>query len=773
MKPALKNRPYLIKVFLLIFLPMAGLMAVLLAFFDQEVREDGQGRLKEKASQAQSLQILSTKNRLTHMVGDFYYLSQQQGLFKQLSQGQPVPPISTKKISQFIGASEWIDQFRFIDLQGQEKYRIDQVRRGTPILIPTEQLQNKSKRGYFVAARSLDPQKFHISGMTLNQEHGKVEVPFKPMLRMSMSVFDQDHRIGVVVVNFRVDRLLRELKKSLPIPGTEVMFVNRTGHYLLHNQPAYEWGGDIADRRQHNLGWEHTKAWETIRLQGRGSVETSRGVYVFQTIDLSDANLDFFQVQPFGEQLPKWKLVTFAPKELLLARHSEQMRGVILPYGVLLFALAVLSVLFAIKQQKLKDSLGLVRLSSSHLEKRIKELNCLYSISHLTESESVGWDDMMQQIVDQLPQAWNHPAHCSASLSIGTQKWETKGTFNPVINQDIDLKEGSRRLGQLSVRYDHDYGDEAFANEESSLLESVGLRIVKVIQIRRVKEELRIHQLSLETEVLQRTDQLREANCNLIVEIEQKEKLAQNLELERSKTEEAMKIKSNFLSLVVHDLKSPFFSLLGVLRRVVKHEENLNPKHRELLINSINSGQDLLKMVDKLVTINKIQSGKIVPEYQVINLSLLFDQIFNQFRDGAEQKGILLSHQISPNTELESDPFLLGEVINNLLSNAIKFCTSGDTVTLEESFESSYLLKVTDTGLGIEPERVPHLFKEQTMNSTLGTLGEKGSGLGLNYCADITELLEGGISVQSEVNQGSQFIIELPIRRIQGEGPKT
>jgi len=766
MKYTEQNPTYLIKVFLAIFLPMAGVMAILLAFFNQQVLDEGMVRLVEQTNGVQRVQLKETQIRINHMVGDFYYLSKQHELFKQLAAHQTISEDLTAGISRFISTREWIDQFRFLDTQGNELYRVDQPHPDNPILIPAEQLQNKSHRDYFIAAVQLDLQKFNISPVNLNQEHGKVEVPFKPMLRMAMSIFDKEHRVGVVVVNFRATQLLEGFLHQVTGNEAEVMLLNRDGGYLLHTDPGKAWGADLPERSQYSFGKEHAQAWDEIDHNQQGMIKNDSGVYIYQGFDLSTISLNLFPIQPSGRDLPRWKTVVFAPAQAMAEAHGEQMEEVVLPYSVLLFLLAVLSVLFALKQQKLKRSLAMIRSGKGHLEKRIKELNCLYDISHLTESESLEWHEMMQGVVNRLPTAWEFSRLCSAKLLLDGQTWKSTGDHEPLIFHKVEIINDASCLGLLSIGYDQDCEEDVFGVDKSALLEAVALRIHKVYQIRKVKEELKGYQLSLETQVLKRTEELGEANQSLLLEIKKKEELALNLDDLRQKAEAAMKIKSNFLSLVVHDLKSPFFSLLGVLRRIVKHEQNLNPKHRELLINSINSGEGLLKMVDKLIGINKIHTGKIVPEYQVVDVSALVQQILCQFQYLAEQKGVLLTHSITAGTEFHTDPFLFGEVINNLVSNGIKFCAAGDQVTVEEVPEYKGTLAVRDTGLGIEPERVPQLFKEQINISTLGTLGEKGSGLGLTYCADVMRLLEGKIWVKTQVNQGSQFCFQLPAERL-------
>ena len=760
------KKSYLFSIFLLAFLPLAGFMALLLSLFDQHHLKETQQRLLQKIEQHHHLQSQSVENYLNDCLSDFYFLSLNQDLFWAVAKKQPVPKKALGSILDFVTSKSGIDQVRLLDLEGQELFRVNHLKKGQPILLPQDQLQNKGNRYYFLNSKDLDPQRYYISPLDLNMERQEVEFPFKPMLRFAMPIYDQSQKLGVFVVNFLAGGFLEGLRNTAYLSGGQVMLLNTEGYYLVSPTEGEEWGFALNGRQDMRFGLQHPKSWAEIGNHNNGTFSNEEGFFVFDRLDLSKMISSGLPVQPGAHNLPVWVLVTKVPNSDIVRDHRNQMMGIYYSYLALLVMLALFSLYFARHQQKLKLSQAANAAQTKVLKKRIDELHCLYDITHLTESENLNFHEMMQQLVNQIPKAWSYPQYCSVRLVIRTEIWRSVNFRTPILSQKEEIWNQNERLGYLEVGYDTLPPEGGFLEEEQSLLQALALRILKVYQFQKTKELLQSHQEQLEEQVEQRTHELAQANLQLTFEVAEKQRLAETLAKEKQRAEEATKAKTSFLSLVAHDLKSPFFSILGILRRIVKKEANLDPKHRELLVNSIESGQRLLNMIDKLITINRIQTGRIKPDYQEILLFDLAQQVTNQYADSAEQKGIVLENQVPRAVILETDPFLLGEVLGNLLSNAIKFCSPGDQIKITWNVGPGQGLMVEDTGLGIEPEVAQYLFKEQFSTTTLGTMGEKGTGLGLPYCSDIMRLLGGGIDLDSVVNQGSRFTLSFPSHRL-------
>lgn len=268
----------------------------------------------------------------------------------------------------------------------------------------------------------------------------------------------------------------------------------------------------------------------------------------------------------------------------------------------------------------------------------------------------------------------------------------------------------------------------------------------------------------LETKVAERTKELCEINDKLSLEIVERKKTEDDLLQAKEKAEEATKLKDKFVSLVAHDLRSPFNSIMGYLQIIMNDTDTpMSPGHREKIMKVFEAGAGLLKMTDELLNISGLQTGKIQPLFRFFDAYLVALSVKSKMEYLAQAKGVELRCKVSRGTMIYADFELFSEVILNLVSNSIKFCRKGDTVTLSIVQDKTIAMTVKDTGTGIREEYLPDLFRQDIKTTTRGTAGEKGTGLGLPYCKEIMQAHGGDLSVESTVGQGSVFYARLPI----------
>jgi len=175
------------------------------------------------------------------------------------------------------------------------------------------------------------------------------------------------------------------------------------------------------------------------------------------------------------------------------------------------------------------------------------------------------------------------------------------------------------------------------------------------------------------------------------------------------------------------------------------------------------TSESLIALIDRLLDISMLQTGKIVPLRKIIKARDLADMRIANISHTADEKKVRIVNEVPVETRLFADPALFGEVIHNLLTNAIKFTSAGDVIILGAMHHGGTVtLSVKDTGAGIDSQLLPSLFKHEVKTSTLGTAGEKGSGLGLPYCGDILAAHGGTLWAESEKGRGAVFYIRLP-----------
>jgi signal transduction histidine kinase len=233
---------------------------------------------------------------------------------------------------------------------------------------------------------------------------------------------------------------------------------------------------------------------------------------------------------------------------------------------------------------------------------------------------------------------------------------------------------------------------------------------------------------------------------------------------EKQTAENATKLKDQFVSLVAHDLRSPFNSILGLLKIAARDEDTvMAPKHKELMAKAIASSEMLVKTIDHLLDISMLQTGKMQLEPRFFETRQLVQSGIDQHSALAEKKGITITNALPPSLKIFADPVLVGEILTNLFSNGVKFCKAGNVITASSPEGEPNTIVVRDTGVGIPKHLVPDVFKAEVKTSSTGTAGEKGTGLGLPFCADIMRAHGGEITVDSEQGWGSVFTLRFPV----------
>ncbi len=223
--------------------------------------------------------------------------------------------------------------------------------------------------------------------------------------------------------------------------------------------------------------------------------------------------------------------------------------------------------------------------------------------------------------------------------------------------------------------------------------------------------------------------------------------------------------KDKFFSIIAHDLKSPFNSLLGFSEMLSLHAETQNTEQVVEYSNIIhNSTKKLFNLVENLLQWSKAQLGTTKYSPEQTDVYLLANNIISLLRLNAEEKDIVISSKMSKDLVGWVDENLFNTVMRNLLSNAIKFSRVGSMIQVTGVNEGDMMrISVADAGVGIRRENLEKLFAIGTNISTKGTFNEKGTGLGLILCKEFVEINKGTIWAESEYGNGSTFHFTVPV----------
>ncbi len=223
--------------------------------------------------------------------------------------------------------------------------------------------------------------------------------------------------------------------------------------------------------------------------------------------------------------------------------------------------------------------------------------------------------------------------------------------------------------------------------------------------------------------------------------------------------------KDKFFSIIAHDLKSPFNSLMGFSEMLSLHAETENTEQVIEYSNIIhNSTKKLFSLVENLLQWSKAQLGTTKYSPEQTDVYLLANNIISLLRINAEEKDIVISSKMGRDLVGWVDENLFNTVLRNLLSNAIKFSRVGSMIQVTGVKEDDMMrISVADTGVGIRQENLEKLFAIGTNISTKGTFNEKGTGLGLILCKEFVEINKGTIWAESEYGNGSTFHYTVPV----------
>lgn len=262
---------------------------------------------------------------------------------------------------------------------------------------------------------------------------------------------------------------------------------------------------------------------------------------------------------------------------------------------------------------------------------------------------------------------------------------------------------------------------------------------------------------TLKVRVRKRTEDLQH-------QLELNKQITRELEKQKTKAEESDKMKSAFLANMSHEIRTPMNGILGFTELLksynYSHEEQ---KHFIEIIQQ--SGQRMLTTINNIIEISKIDSGLESIQITETDLEKIVSELFHFFTPEAKRKGIelIIEKKVLHSKEpFYSDTYKITSILTNLIKNALKFTPKGSVkigYTIS-NYEASFY--VSDTGIGIEKEKQKAVFSYFVQADSSISSRFEGSGLGLSICREYVKMLNGEISVESEINKGSTFYVTLP-----------
>ena len=364
---------------------------------------------------------------------------------------------------------------------------------------------------------------------------------------------------------------------------------------------------------------------------------------------------------------------------------------------------------------------------------RIKEAQCLAQVMHAITNERLDETALLSEAAHLIPLGWKNPEHTWVRIDYAGASYTSTNFRQTHCLQEVEYSvvSAGESAGTLRVQvftdetFDQELGAEAcrlFLPEEKELLEQLGKQLAEALGRRLDRKAL---------------------------------------VLAKQEADRANKAKSNFLSSMSHELRTPMNAILG-FAQMLEYDEALDEDQRDSAHEIIKAGKHLLALINDVLDLAKIEAGKVSLSMEQVDLQALAGECCPLLRPLADKRGIQLEPAFIQGQQVQADRVRLKQVLLNLCSNAIKYNKEGGQVRVDAVPQPDGWLRirVTDTGWGIPEEALATLAQPfNRLNHETSNI--EGTGIGLTITKKLVGFMQGRFGVESQVDQGSMFWVEL------------
>ncbi|MFV9504782.1 MAG: response regulator [Oscillochloridaceae bacterium umkhey_bin13] len=378
------------------------------------------------------------------------------------------------------------------------------------------------------------------------------------------------------------------------------------------------------------------------------------------------------------------------------------------------------------------------------LEERLKEMTCLRQVQQLVE-RNLSPNEVAPEVLTYMQAAMRFPDVALVQLWLDDLRYGPDVMTIPATQQLMALIYASgTTIGQIKVAYQKPHP--FILPEEQHLLDGVATTLGLWIERRYAESALLEERNSLKRRIDEHTADLSRANYELA---------------------RAIRTKDDFLANMSHELRTPLNAILALSESLSEQLRGpLNQRQLDALNNIDSSARHLLSLINDILDLSKIEAGRLELQSELVAVGDLCNACLVFVKEQALKKQIQLSFQLNDQLAIiEADPRRLKQILVNLLTNAVKFTPKGGAVKLEvvlDPISEQARFTVRDTGIGISPEDLRHLFQPFVQADASLNRSHEGTGLGLALVQRLTDLHGGSVTVESTIGVGSCFMITLP-----------
>jgi len=672
-------------------------------------------------------------------------------------------------------------QISFLDSMGDENIRVERIN-GKIINTPASELKNRKDKIYFTEPLKILQGQVYLTDLMLNRENNQIVTPHTPVMKAATPVYDSKGKVaGIVTIKMNFSRMLQHLKQSYSTHPQTVFITNNKGDYLVHNDDSKIFGYEFNQphRAQNDFPtlarlFQPDNMDEGLTLLPSNSLSELAVVYVkipfdaanpkrFLAIGLSQPYDDIVSDQQAVLTRSTWLALLLIITGTICAyvfsrfivKPIKQITG-----GIDAFRSGKLNIDLPVNK---KDEIGVLARTFDRLFKqvRISEENLLMLNTELEQKVEERTNALESELAERkrtemiLAEAEERSRLLLTSAGEGIYGLDVDGktTFvNPAAAEMLGYT-CDELIGQpMHALIHHSHADGTpYPRQECPMDAALS--------------DGNIHRVT--DDVLWRKDGGSFPVSYTSTPIVKGDKLLGAVVTFQDITERKRidKMKNEFISTVSHELRTPLTSIrgsLGLISGDVVGE--LSIKARELLKIADNNTERLLLLINDILDIEKIESGKMGLKFKEVELKQFIEKALNfNIAFGSEYNVIYELKQCPEGLRILADEERLMQAMNNLLSNAVKFSPVGGIVEISVQHRGEQIrISVKDHGPGIPEDFHEHIFEKFTQSDASNTRAVGGTGLGLNIARSIIEEHNGSVSFNTELGIGTTFHIDLP-----------
>ena len=639
-------------------------------------------------------------------------------------------------------------QIRYIDSDGNEIVRVQTNASGGVEIVSDALLQNKVGKVYVTETMKLLHDQVFFSNITLNREHGVIQIPHQPVLRMAIPVRMVDNKVnGMIVINLATDKLFSDIR--LNNDGVSRFVVDEQGNYIKHSESEKTFAQDTGQHYNFKKEYPLLASFSENQDQLIRHFDSQKKIIGFQKIYYSPLNKKRY-----------WLLALQVPESVVFKDIQMSLNKMLL-VGLAIGLLSLMLVVWFVSRRILTPVLNLAaaanRLQNGDLTVRLDtslvhdEFHTLYETINTFTIKQQEYTNQLQQEIDIQTRRLSSVIE---NVVDGIITIDEKGniiTFNQAARKMFGYQDSEVIGYNVKMLMPDPYHSE----HDGYLHNHMTTGVKKIIGIGR--------------EVIGRRKDGSEFPLDLAVSEVKMDDSIHFIGITRDVTERKRieLMQKEFISTVSHELRTPLTSISGSLGLILGGVTGeLSDKTRALITIANNNSERLIHLINDILDIEKISAGKMHFDFAVVDLLPLIKKSLEENKGYGEKLDVSFTLVTGTQTEVNVrvDEKRLLQVMSNLLSNAAKYSPSGGQVEIKvETINDNARISVHDNGKGIPEAFKPKIFNKFSQADSSDTRKKGGTGLGLNITQAIVLQLKGSINFDSDTEQGTTFYVDLPL----------